>query len=548
MRRLSFAVLMLLSVQVEARNLTNLELYSRCYAHLTGQPLPVSHPLKASLENESVQAVTACRSLLSEGLLNPANDQISGSLESKLVFRQLYHVHRSWFKALTFQQMETGQAVVGDMDMNDANEPALALNYILFSQAAKIKNYSQLLTDNVGYLSIRSLDATENQRFSAGLPYPNLPSRVDKTLTIAGSIPDPNMRASEKSEPQLSIKTTSNYRASPNDGSGSQVLTFTPVTVGELNGVTVDTRSTLIPNYAPMIRFRELGNFGSGVLNEAATTTAGMLVNFNLFEHRGGGVLGQVSFMKINWGHEPGRLMDGAQKLPRRWIQKAMESMLCKEFPVVRETDATPYVVNPGTAGTSPFRKSASCAQCHATLDQMAQLARNNVMSVTDWPSMKGWLDANSKRVKIAHLLGRFTPSIPSNYEWASEAIVDFHKTMPKGKAYFRTFSGQLVNQPLNTLSELGTLLSSTDDFYQCAAKRYLEYFTGLHVRLYDRGDSRYAKTQALLSPREIELRKYVENVGAQLKQHQSLRQLIEEILSSKYYKDSDYNPRIGAP
>jgi hypothetical protein len=89
--------------------------------------------------------------------------------------------------------------------------------------------------------------------------------------------------------------------------------------------------------------------------------------------------------------------------------------------------------------------------------------------------------------------------------------------------------------------------LTQTNDFYQCAAKRYFQHFTGINVKLYDRGDSRYAQVGASIGPREARMRQFIEKLGSDLRAdpNQSTYRIIEKIIESSYYRDLNFDPEV---
>ena len=75
------------------------------------------------------------------------------------------------------------------------------------------------------------------------------------------------------------------------------------------------------------------------------------------------------------------------------------------------------------------------------------------------------------------------------------------------------------------------------DDPYVCLAKRYYQYFTGFDVNISDLGDSDAPD----LSEGHRRHRLFVIGLGQRLKSHQNLTRLIEEILKSSQYRQSDF-------
>jgi hypothetical protein len=530
------AVLTLLSLafapsKSDALDLGELAFFGRCYAHLTGRALPLNHPLRAGLRNGSVDALTACKALFAKGQLDSTTHEVNKTdPEAMLVFQNIYSLHRTWFNAIDYVQMQ-GFWADGTYDVWDANTPAIMLNNILFAKGADTKQYRSIFKDTSGYLGIRTLDTVENARFRGGV-WHNYPTRIfdfgSPTYGVA----------------QLSEKTTMSY-----GGPGASItVPFTGITVGELTGVKVDDRSTTISNYAPGILWKDISVYSGTAKVENALQTAGMIPSFDIFQREGGGILGDPAFMLINWGHPTGVRMDGALKMPRRLVKNAMEALLCKEFPVLRETDVLSYVDVSGGATVAPFRKSSTCVQCHATFDQIGSVYRNHLVSFSDWNTGNPGHDPQDGAgfaIKVVHLMGRFNGALPDSGVWSSTPVTNYEKQAPAGRVYFREFSGNLVNQPVNGIQQVGDTLAESNDLYLCAAKRYFQYFTGFNVKLYDRGDPRFLTTVQSLTQQERSLRQYLEKLATNFKNDQSSYNLIQSIISSPYYRDLNYSPGV---
>lgn len=106
-----------------------------------------------------------------------------------------------------------------------------------------------------------------------------------------------------------------------------------------------------------------LGNDSAGVLADLAT-------------HYGGGVLGSNTYLYLILAKQskPLDLPDGGLLVHRGFAKSVMNDFLCREFPVVDKDDVSHFVA-PESSLT--FRQSASCNQCHASMDQLAGVVRN---------------------------------------------------------------------------------------------------------------------------------------------------------------------------
>ena len=510
-----------LSTATRALANENLTLYARCYAHLTGKPLPLKHPLRPSLEGNAITGESACLNLLDKAELDE-NGKTQGDAESLAVLQQFFEFHRTWFNGPSFEKMQgyVAKRALATHDMYEPSEGALALTHVLFSKDPVASRYEQTLKSSKGYFALRELDPSIKS-------YKTETHQLPTRRFYSGSM--------DYSTPELLVKKdtqfiTGNYET-------SQVITFQPLQTGQLVGIQPDTRQTLIPNYDPMIAWLASSNvYRAPVPMENALATPGLQAGFNLFASHGGGILGFNSLMLINWGHESGRLNDGSLKMPRRWAQESLRAMLCKELPALRANDVGQFVDTSNKPDVADFRKSVGCVQCHATMDQMASVTRNLFVADTDY-WFRGINPATGKISKMGQLIGRAAPTMTPISTWSSTPIKDFHRQTPTGRIFFRTFKGTLIDVPVTGVDGAGAALATTDDFYLCAAKRYFEHFTGIEVQLFDPGDPQNANLQKSLTDEAHEHRAFIEKLATDLKAQQSSRALVKSILRSKYFK-----------
>jgi hypothetical protein len=122
-----------------------------------------------------------------------------------------------------------------------------------------------------------------------------------------------------------------------------------------------------------------------------------------------------------------------------------------------------------------------------------------------------------------------FTPTQAKEAAWPIQADTSYHLRPANGQLYYRNYAGKLVNVSVTSISDLGAKMAAQDDLYICAAKRYFAYFTGLDAKI---GDLDGIK----LKPEEVEIRNTVIELGKKLKEHQSLRTLIEDIFKLPRY------------
>jgi hypothetical protein len=242
-------------------------------------------------------------------------------------------------------------------------------------------------------------------------------------------------------------------------------------------------------------------------------------------ESLGGGFLGTKSFLSLNLGATRlDQAWDGGISMPRRWAKAGIESALCRTLPILRKTDVVNWV---NTASTIPFRRAAACMTCHTTMDSMAGVARNvspRQMSTSVGCSILPFGPiATVTQAKEAELdSGTVRPDSDAN----------FSARPPTGRLIYRSFDGSLKDLHGSDLNDLMTELVNQDDIYVCAAKRYFEYFTGISVNLQDPGDTELTP----LSAADIHYKNQVVQLGRSLRSNNSLRSLIQSILSLPVY------------
>lgn len=508
-----FSVLLfsLFASVASAKPLTEAQIYKRCYAQLSQVAVPINDARLTQINNKQITGTQACSQLLSE-----ADFDSSGRLRTinpltiKIV-KTFTDFHRSWFANTRLEQspdysLETDGAT---MDVFDANEPALFITRQLFLPNGQYKN---VLRGSQGVQAIRQ----EDRAISASHGFV-------ANMTVPSRFYFGNNGGIEENKFTFS---TGDGRVFPQEnlaGRPAEDFVILPkMNAGEIIGVQMNTLSQIIPNFT-------LRLFHT---NQNARNNYGSVIDysFDIYKNRGGGILGSSTFFMMNSGHSKGQIFDGSTKVPRAWTKAAMESLMCSPFPSLRESDISDFV----TSGSSaPFRNASSCVMCHATLDPFAYVARNRVVGNSDFTNY----------IKSTVLVGNFKATLSSVAGWPSEPVANFHRQEPKGKLYYRSATGALVNRSVNNSEEMGQAISDTDDFYQCAAKRYFEYFTGINVSLYDRSNPANAELNRKLTKVDKDDRKFIENLAKELRTTQSLPNLVRQIISSDYYKHSNYRP-----
>ncbi|WP_413290528.1 hypothetical protein [Bdellovibrio sp. HCB337] len=517
MKRLgAFAIFILIAavqIPVFAAPVSEIAFLARCYAHLTGRPLPIAHTLRTQVETGKITATAACEQILDKAYLG-ANGYLTstGDMEARAVLQNFNNFHRSWFpgnivEGIQEYGLETSR---GTQDIYDSTEPGLAVTRALFAQDGR---YSEVLTLPTGVHALREEDAAVKARIGWNV---NFPGR-----RIFGNNGPLDLNLFHFSPLTGGFNTNS-------DVSTAFFMNLPKIEVGELVGVRRTTESVTIPN----VNLFPLGGYVTGNSIPALNFT------FDLYKTMGGGVLGTPIYIMLNYGHGRGLMANGTTKVPRRWSQTNMTSFLCANLPALRESDITQFFVGTSSA---PFRNSNSCLRCHANLDPMAYTVRNVITAGTDFTEFS---EGSRTHAKAAMVMTTFNADAGASSGWPSEPVANFHRMAPTGKLFFRSFAtGELVNKSVNNVAELGAAMADTGDYYQCAAKRYFAFFTGINVSLYDKHDPDNAALNRALNEKDVKDRAFIETLATELRQTQSLRGMIKKIISSDYYKSVDYRP-----
>jgi hypothetical protein len=326
------------------------------------------------------------------------------------------------------------------------------------------------------------------------------------------------LRGSTKYTPMRGTPGTFALAQTDAGGSVSSAVVPAPYSgTGLISGIAAGSASLILQNYS--------------VPNLGLATQVDGQTGIDLHRALGGGILGQQSYFLLNVGHSKGQVFDGALKLPRKWAKTTLENMLCFTLPALRESDIQGYI---NSAAQVTFRRAGSCITCHATMDQFASTARNWVVAET----AKG-------NVQKSIMVGNFTVGATVANSWSSSSVAGYHRQNPTGKLMIRSYAnGALINRDVANVEEMGTRLTELDEYYQCAAKKYFRYFTGIDVSLYDRTDPMNAPLNKALTARDLEDRKFIEALGKELSKSQSLSKLVESILRSNYYNKAAFDPQ----
>jgi len=464
--------------------LSQVALFHRCYAHLTGKRASFNHPLLQQVRSGAITAVNACMEVLDQARFDSDGEMLQPSSEDGVrVIHQLYQFHRSWFSVLDLSTRPATYAS-SEVRVTDPTEPALFLTHLLLNSSNP--NYKEAFT---GRYSVRA-------KRSEGAWFFAPPGTYDPWRLL---------------QPYSEARAALQY--------------------GELRGVSryEDNDHTWFrPSGESLTDF----NHGQSQYSKKA------------YRSYHGGIMGLSSFLWMNGGFDAANVVpNGADRMPRKWVAHIMSDLLCRDLPVLRLSDVSAevdeYLRGFTAENRLPYRSDATCASCHSTTDPASAAIRNlRFIKVAE----SSRLDSEELAMAFAKTADLEEPSHEASHMIHADS--DFEIKKPKARLRYRSFSGELKDSEdiiasptdiFDALSKLGDFIAAQDDAYVCAAARYFHFFTGIQVNLSDPGDER--------SPIPTESDLYYKNIvvglGQGLKSSQKLRSLIEQILSSEIYQKS---------
>lgn len=517
-------ILLGVSIYTSGLHANELSVFGRCYSLFTGKQLESSHRFVPLVQSGQLSATDACMQIFSLAELQPngltyaeANNLSADEKEEALsVLRNFYRLHREWFPQQSFAAAVNNEdSAIPTEDIYDRTEAANYVSYILFRQGELYKNLLQ------GDRVIRAIrDGVQND---PGLVsgYPRAAFYHDEGERLA-------------------------------DGGTGGVIPFDVLFLekGKLRGF----RPT-----STVERERSVQISNSDSSNVCGVSETHYLKGF------GGGAMGTSSYFILNsdFGRKNNGFWyrsNGGVRLARRWSKAVFSDFLCRDLPVATLSQVEP-ALRP-SSGLS-FRQGPSCNQCHATIDGMAGVVRNLSLKLSFYNTGTGFPDlpipqqtVHVEQYPLSEVTGApmrtqnvtrcnvaASPSNPQpvyyKYDpsaylsdgvgiFNSDSDSSFYRRPPKAPVYFSDWKGDEVTTEVTGLDELGALLSSQDDFYMCAAQRYVHYLTGADVSFLN---------IAGRSEEDESIAVFIRQLGSSLKSNQSLKQMLREIISSEEFR-----------
>ena len=244
----------------------------------------------------------------------------------------------------------------------------------------------------------------------------------------------------------------------------------------------------------------------------------------------GGGLLGTRAYLKRSADISNGASrFNGALNMNRGWANTVLSDFLCKSLPAVRLADGQPY--KKLDEDTPSFRKTDGCIQCHATMDQLAAGGRGILaQSLTTG-------NANTANPQFRYHYSR-KPDRDAAAVWPATADNDYYRRPPSGRLYYRSYTGNLINESFNNFDQLAEKILETDDYYSCVAKKYYAHFTGVTASLADINDP---FSTIVLNDQDLFHRNKVIELGQELKKTKSPMTVIKSIINSKVYQQKGF-------
>lgn len=545
----------------KAQDLPEIALLHKCYAHITGTRMPLNHSLITAVKNKTKTAQQACEELLDNvmlvnGMINQSTTEIAK--DADLALNHLTLVNRGKFGSINFKNNLAGAESYepGVIDLFDSNMGGLVFTEALLNPN---RNFSEVFTfgrvpqaqrslsvgskfiQNSAYIArnVLRFNATKAPNYSTNYTQPG----------YLDSVIFPDLQINPTSGTKFNVINLSNTTALNGfivnflDFPDSFAPTNKRIQIGQLQGIIYsDTYSLRFPSDVSKDSYFKSSN-GTTLFSPLDLR---MTIDKNLTDSAGSsgsGLIGTQEYLMLNFAWDREFKADGLINMPRRWAQSVFKDLLCRDLPVVRESDSTHFVVDTSLLNSTqknevpPFRLASSCTTCHSTMDQMAATLRN-----VTWHSPP--FDSGTNAVGSSIRLVKWP--VISNYTGVNSTIRDyavpsgstaFNQLPPIGQIFFRSYDGRLYDIPVNDLKDLSLKLSQLDDPYVCAAKQYFKQLTNIDVSLHDIGDPAQALLNKSLTKEDWEARDFVIQLGLELKIHQKPAKTFKAILNSKYFK-----------
>lgn len=449
--------------------------FKKCYTLFVREVLPSNQEQLLKVKSGSLSGTEACMELFDKGVLGD-DDEIkkdskgAPNYEGTRVLRTFLGLHQTFFQEPDYYLLLSGGERL-TAEMIDTNEPAYHMTYAALKKA---EPYHKMITGESTLKAIRDSNKSK---------------RTKRTYDFGAM----NFYYGDYA-------------------SGTQLIPWEPSEVVE-SGTLVGITPQLHENPAPTLPGRNAPYSG-----------------YDINRHFGGGVIGSQAYLMANTGLvsiENLKFQDGGLNLKRRWGKRVFSDVLCRELPVLRNSDVVSEV---NMDSELPFRKGISCMGCHKSMDPMTGAIRNLATVNTGRGSIQG-------STVVKYFIKR-EPDMGSIEHPVLKGNANYYRTPSDANLTYRSYDGKLIHQEVSDLQGLGEAIAEQNDLYACAAKRYYKFLTGIDSDLSDIGNINSPK----YSDSELAARNKVIQLGLELKKHQSIRSLLQSIIQSKTF----LNPASG--
>jgi hypothetical protein len=498
--------------QTFGQSMSNVEIYSRCYSRLVGEPLPLNDFVRAQVLNNTITPVNACLALFDQAMWNNSNSALESPQTKPTalkIIRTLHNFHRTWFQARNFSS--TAQDGIDQRvatQITDLEEPSLYITRAAFQKNLK---YNSVFTTAHGLTGLRyrpnrdtvtEFQAQTVLQHAAGMPYA---ASVDLPIAYR-DLSVPNTAPSIQRYKAIVVPSTQ------------------LVQVGSLYGVAAPT-PIIVPYIGRATRFF---TDSPQQLTDLRTVLNNQQTNINIREHFGGGILGSFALILGNTNLFIGTIPFHDEENHRRLAARIYQDLLCHSNPPLLTTD----VPESALSNRQTFTTSKTCMQCHYSYDPLVDGYRHIYFSETAITAR-----ANS------NISGHSSVAVRSIASVSGSQI--YNLQTPTGVWRYRPHLSRpdsaVVNLSFKSLTEAGTLIAQQDDPYLCAAQRYYKFLTGIQVPL----SSVVAATTDQKMQLTIEHQQKVKAYAKVLKTN-TVRELFKQIFSSEAFRTRNYKAVVG--
>lgn len=503
------ALLTITSV-AHAGNLSEIEIFERCFKRMVRDVPATDDALWVKVKGGTLKGAAACLQLFDKARMT-SNGRIANvnDVQARAIVRTFNDFHGSWFQQRITENGQT-QGMRTFHLVADLEEPQLFVMRSLLGG----KPYKSIVTDKVSLHGIRvrpeGKDNANSFQAQRLISYPG---------NIEGFTPFDHLRVA--------------YRPAGENYQADIVPMNQIITSGELVGVKE------MPVYRLPFVTGITAKVAQGSVDLNADAVRAAQKNVSVNENFGGGIVGSPVFMMTNANLPPNTKatapLDENYMINRVLGARVYEDLLCHQLPTLSEADVR-ALLNP--TSPHPFHQQATCMTCHAQVDPFAHTYRNFVSGLSGTRLQKDGAQAVGL----------------SMYAWTKIPVTAgakaYAEQTPEGYVRYRPFRAtKAVSTRVTSLAQIGQALADSSDFYECAAKRYYQFFTGIDVplqslpaKLRDADPNAVAKLEL-----DRKHQNFVLNLASQLRKDQSLRNLVSRILSSSQYKSRDFSSAVEA-